>query len=364
VKSRHDNFQDSVSRSSQSNLDNSTISAKEEKMAGFDFTFLLIAFGGGIYGAAVGGLPSFIMMGLAAAVGAGLTMINPDLGGQFTGLVAWGPFLGPHVGFAGGAAAAAYAMKKGKIKTGRDISIPLMKLKSPDVLLVGGVFGALGYVLNWLLSFVPNIGGYPWTMTIALAIVINAIIARVMFGKTGVFGTVRKGDSRWVVTDVASWLPWQEKPLELLTIGIGVGLPAAYIVLQFPDLLYLCFGFVTVFLVFLEYGTPVPATHHIALAAGMAIVVFGGDLWWGLAFALLAAYLCEIFAGLFVYHGDNHIDPPACALCITTTLQTILAVTGVMALHGIVSLVIAIVVGAGGYFLIGALKGQKSPAAA
>ena len=66
----------------------------------------------------------------------------------FLNATAWGPLFGPHIAFAGGVAAAAYAAKTGKLKSGgKDIVASLMGLNAPDVLLVGGVFGSLGYAL-------------------------------------------------------------------------------------------------------------------------------------------------------------------------------------------------------------------------
>lgn len=327
----------------------------------FDFIYLIVAFAGGIFGAALGGLPVFILCGVAAVVGAGINMATGDP--TFSNLVAWGPFLGPQVAFAGGAAAAVYAAQKGKLASGRDIASGLMGLDSPDVLLVGGLFGALGYVLQWLLNMVPNIGAAPWTNTIALSIIINAFIARLVFGKTGIFGKVRAGDNRWVPSDVASWLPWQSQPLQLILIAIGAGVAAGYIALMVPTSAGLGFGVVVTALVFLQYGTKIPVTHHIVLSAEL-VTVATGSLWWGLTFAIIGAFMGEIYACLFLNHGDSHIDPPSAALATTFTLQSILAATGVLALSGVVPLVIAVVVAAVGYFVMSVLRSRPAAAPA
>lgn len=327
----------------------------------FNFLFLIAAFGGGVFGAAIGGLASFIFCGFAAIVGAGIMLATGD--GTFSGLVAWGPFLGPQIAFAGGAAAAVYAAKQGKLANGRDIATALMGLDSPDVLLVGGVFGVLGYILWWLFAQ-PQLGVMGLTNPIALSIVVNAIIARLLFGKTGVFGKVRKGDNRWLASDVGNWIPWQSKPLQLLVIGLGLGIVATWSTLQNPAAAGLWFGFAAASLILLQLGFKVPVWHHIVLAAEQVVAVAGGDLGWGIAFAVLGAFLGEFYAMLFTAHGDSHIDPPSVSLFTTFTLMAILKYVGAFNITGVGSLIIAAVVAAAGYAVMAALKSKPNAAVA
>ncbi len=245
--------------------------------------------------------------------------------------------------------------KKGKIASGRDITTALIGLDSPDVLVVGGLFGALGYLLTWLFNFVPQIGGSPWTNTIALSIVVNAIVVRLVFGKTGIFGQVRRGDNRWVPSDVASWLPWQSRPLQLIVLAIGVGLPSAYLAKALPNSVGLGFGIVAASLIFLQYGTKVPVSHHIALSAEV-VTAATGNLWWGLALALLAAFLGEFYACLFTAHGDTHIDPPSCALATTGLVIPLLSVSGALTISGLAPAAIAAAVALVGYVLASSLR--------
>ena len=176
-----------------------------------DLEMLILSFAGGMVGAAVGGLPSFVLCGVCAVVGLGIFWATGQ--DTFLNATAWGPLLGPHIAFVGGVAAAAYAAKKGKLESGgKDIVTSLMGLNSPDVLLVGGVFGSLGYAISWAAGLLGNIGGFPWTNLPSLAIVLTAMIVRLVFGSTGLFGKVRDGDNRWLPSDVAGWLPWQSKP--------------------------------------------------------------------------------------------------------------------------------------------------------
>ena len=327
----------------------------------FDFTYLILAFAGGIWGAAIGGLPSFVLCGVLAVVGLAIVLVTGDP--TFVNEIAWGPFFGPHIAFTGGVAAAAYAAKVGKLESGKDIVTSLMGLNAPDVLLVGGVFGALGYTLNWLVSLGPNIGDWPFTMSVPLALIIAGIITRLVFGKTGVFGKVREGDNRWAISDVAMWLPWQEKPLMLILIGVGVGLPAARIIQVMPELFTFGFAMPAISLIFLGTGSKFPVTHHIGVLSGFAVLITG-DIWWGVTFAVLGAFIAEWGACLFHNHGDTHIDPPSIAVFIGWTILAILSTTSVVNITGIASFIIAVVVSAVLYFLTTFMKkgGQKAAA--
>ncbi len=330
----------------------------------FDWIYLLAAFAGGMFGAAVGAIPAFILTGLAAVVAAAVALITGD--GTLVGAVAFGPFLGPHVAFAGGVAGAAYAAKKGKLDGGKSILTALAGVNAPDVLFVGGIFGALGYLIAWLYGFVPNIGGSGWTDTIALSVVTTAIIVRFVFGNSGLFGKVPQGYSRWVASDKGAWIPWQSKPLQMIAIAVAFGFTAVYLTYAYSDmpgggtLPVLFWGFSAVSLVFLQFGTEVPVTHHITLPAGLAVVA-SGDIWWGLAFAILGIFLGEVAACLFTSYGDTHIDPPAASIAATTTLLAVFSAMGLLNMTGMGAFVVMLVVAGVGYGLFSWL--QKEPQA-
>ena len=67
----------------------------------------------------------------------------------FFGYVPFGPVFGPHIAFAGGVAAVAYAHKRG-LANGKDIVAPMITLRRADVLLIGAAFGM---VAAWLGEF-------------------------------------------------------------------------------------------------------------------------------------------------------------------------------------------------------------------
>lgn len=291
------------------------------------FTVLLVSFSAGIFGAAFGALPVFIMCGFFGIIGASVKVCGA--GDVFTATLTWGLLIGCQTSFGGGIAAAAYAAKRGYISSGRDICSGLMGLNKPDVLFVGGIFGLVGQLLMMLFNQVPTINGIPWTNTLALAVVVSGCIARVLFRNQSPLGKVESGNSRWKPTDQACWLPWQSKPSQLLLIGIGMGLPSAYIIKAYPDMLFLMFGIGAFALIFMQMGCKIPVTHHIGLAAGYFAYVTG-DFWWAATMALVAVYLAEFFACLFLIHGDSHIDPPTCSLVVVFSLHPLLSLTGIL----------------------------------
>ena len=79
------------------------------------------------------------------------------------------------------------------------------------------------------------------------------------------------------------------------------------------------FGIASAALVFLQYGTQIPVTHHIALPAALAASA-SSSLLVGALFGVLGAFLGELYARLFLIHGDTHIDPPAAAIATAVVL--------------------------------------------
>ena len=296
----------------------------------FDWTLLLLAFCGGAFGAAVGALPSFVLCGLGALLGG---VYGMAIGSTDSNLVdawlTWGPLVGPQTAFAGGAVAAVYAKRRGLLENGRDICTPLMGLNAPDILLVGGTFGVIGALLTLVCSKFPNIGEHASNNAIATAIVLTMILGRVIFGQTGVFGKVAKGTNRWEGSDAGCWVTWQHDWPQILIIACAVGLPASHLALNVPSSGLIIFGLGCLIFTFMIFGAKVPVFHNIALAALLA-VGFTQNLWWGLAMAILVAFLCELSAMAFCSHGDSHIDPPTVSLTLTGILQPIFIATGLM----------------------------------
>ncbi|WP_296561166.1 hypothetical protein [uncultured Acetobacterium sp.] len=300
-----------------------------------DFTLLIAAFGGGLFAAAIGGVPSFIFTGLTviAAILAG------DFGAPAIGIVSFGSWFSPCVAFAGAVAASAYAKKIGKLEVGGDIITPLAGLKDASVLLVGGIFGIIGYLLNFVIGTVIGanvLGSAAWTDTVALSVVISAILVRLIFTDSGLTGKTPAGVTR-------HYLPQGSDLMFTIVLGAGFGILVGGIAAAFGSMAlagsgeagYLfsqmgsfAFGIAAFGLIFASMGLPFYGCHHIVLpAASTAIVVFSGTL--SPVAAIVAAAITGIlaaiigeFAGLaFNSYADSHIDPPACTIWVLQLLN-------------------------------------------
>lgn len=304
-----------------------------------DWLRVLAAFGGGMFGAAVGAVPAFVLAGIAAVGTFGYAVINgtmPELGlAPLSDLGPFGPWLSPNIAFAGGVAAAAYAARRGLHPSGNDTVTPMTGLNRPDVLFVGGLFGAYGYLLQWLCeSYSPSFQGLVILTPVVTAIVLSNVTARLVFGRSGLFGRPERGLSRWQATENRNWVPWQEKPLQVLAIGIAMALPAAYLLSEVPALGFdLPLAISAVWLLFLCLGFKTPVAHHVTFGATIGVLLLG-DFAWGVTIGIAAAAIGEILACVFQYHGDTAIDPPSVTLLIIWVL-TVLATPTLKNLDGL-----------------------------
>lgn len=323
-----------------------------------EMLFMLIAaLGGGFFGAAIGANFAFVMVGfcLLAAVGAAAGG-DPEMSNVLFNYVAFGPFVGPHVAFAGGVAASAYATKRGYTDNGKDIVQPLAQLGKVDVLLVGAIFGALGYLIQRGVVLIPWFGSH--TDSVAFTVIVSAFLARLIFGDGSLLNPEKfhpTSGNRLAPHEDSYWIRYQETPGQITALGAFAGIFAAGVTLMlathFPALdalsspYTLVFGISAITICLLNMGYKVPVTHHITISAGLAAFVFYpkivgvltvteagwlpgpaiGALLIGAAFGIVAAFLGELFARLFVARGTTHIDPPAFAIWVTNTLIVVIA---------------------------------------
>lgn len=268
-----------------------------------DLMMMIAAFGGGLLGALMGALPVFILVGFVGVAGLSAVSGAPI---DLVGGVAFGPFLGPHIAFGGGVAAAAFAHRKGKLEAGGNILEPLAKFNDPVVLVVGGLFGVLAYMINYLYGTVLHIP----TDTVAMTVLTSGIIARLIFGKSGLFGNM-KAENR-------AYFPKGTALLTLMAIGLGVGAVSSYYTVT-TGVVTLAFCISAASLIFAQMGFAVPATHHVSLVAAYAASATG-NIFMGIVFGVLAAIVGEVINLVFNSHCDSHIDPPAGTIFIMSLL--------------------------------------------
>ena len=306
-------------------------------MSTLDLSLLILlgAVGGGVFGAAIGALPAFVFTGFTVIAGVAIGVSTGDY--DFLGNVAFGPVFGPHIAFSGGVAAAAFAKRMGYVDDAKDIATPMVSLTNPAVLLVGGLFGLIGHIGQQIID--GPLAGVEWTDGIALMVAISNIIARLVFGSSGLFGKLSdeaRQRGRFMPGGGNVWVPHQQPLVQAGTIGLGSGLIASWMVItgwqvspEVGDVMIVAgFGISAASLLFLALGMPVMVTHHMTLPAAVAafqmvevvgiapeVAIFVGTL-----FGIIGALLGEFFSRLFLIHGDTFIDPPANAIWAGTTL--------------------------------------------
>ncbi|WP_135363298.1 hypothetical protein [Halosimplex halophilum] len=340
------------------------------------FALLVItAMAGGAFGAALGALPAFIFTGFVVFLGEGLAILQREvmdlpaigqgeLAAGVTGVIGFGAVTGPHIAFAGGVAASAYAGKKypemepegWDYHFGKNILYAFGT--KPDILAVGAVFGVVGVVINQLSAAVLVVGGTGVTDSIALTVVASAFIARIVFGYP-IVGRSAGGslldmspferEEPRVATDggevpeehagrlaTEPWLPHQYKWSGVTAIGLVGGILGGYIWIQTGSI-FMGYAISAMSLLFLNLGVEkIPVTHHITLVGAVGAVVVAPVA--GSVVALLAAgvfgavsgLLGEVTQRIFYAHSGTHVDPPAMAIALAMLVVGILAILGVL----------------------------------
>ena len=298
------------------------------------------AFCGGVFGAAIGGLLSFVIMGFLVAAGVLIAITGGGAG--FLSDVAWGSVFGPHIGLLGGAVAAAYAYRRGYYRDGRRIDIALVTLKRWDVLLVGGLTGVCGYLLVTVLDVIPVLGNHLDSIAVTIALIL--FLARLAFGRTGLSNN-RVAKTSNLFYKAQFWLPYQNSWLAVIGQGaIAAGIAAVVTSLlvtllpQAAEVVHeLPFAISSFLLLGLLFGAVIPVTHHITLPAAtaaalvMALPRIGAQNRWGLSLfagiivGIIGACLGEIFARLWLIDGDTLIDPPALTNAVLLTVMSVAA---------------------------------------
>lgn len=290
---------------------------------------IIAAFGGGVFGASIGALPAFILTGVVAIIGG--IADGGAVAGSYVGTVAFNTILGPHIAFAGGVAAAAYAAKIGKSENGADIATACYGYNEPSILIVGGVFGVIGAIIGNVI--VPAIFGgiIPYgTDNPGMTVFISGCIARLAFGKRGLLSAPASRKALSSGKALSSLL--------VMAFSYALVVSGAYCVLADavgPEVLgsyhVVIFGLAAVGLVFAEFGVAYNGWHHIgiiaaeAAMAGYAIGGVGAAMGLGIVMGLVSAILGDFEGNMLNTDVDSHIDPPAFAICLCTIVISIIS---------------------------------------
>ena len=273
-----------------------------------ELALILAAFGGGLFGAAIGGTISFIFTGLMALVGIAINLSIGDA--SFLNTVAFGPFFGPHIAFVGGVAAAAYAgLKKCEgaelneyTIDGADCATPLFAIKDPMILLVGGVFGVLGLLINNMLI---NTGIA--IDTIATTVVIMGIASRLLIGKQGLFGAYPSGEKKFdfsprYIVYTALW-------------GFGLAAVTSYAALAINvNSIGWAISAVSLLFLFTKANNFV-VSHHVTMVAGY-IAFATGSVLVGAVSGAVSSMAGEYINRWTNTHVKSHLDMPAIVIAL------------------------------------------------
>jgi hypothetical protein len=341
--------------------------------------FLLLfitALAGGAFGAAIGALPAFIFTGFVVFLGEGIGILQRELAtnvpaiepGQLaagiTGVIGFGAVTGPHIAFAGGVAASAYAGKKypdmkpeeGGYHFGKGITYAFGT--KPDILAVGAIFGVIGMLVTQLANglFINVLEMTPPTDFIAVSVFATAFLARPVFGypiigkpagdgyldmspfeRGEMHPKADSGEAEHAGRPATEpWLPHQYKWSGVTVIGLVGGILGGYIWLQTGSI-FLGYAISAISLLFLNLGVEkIPVTHHITLLGAVGAVVI--DPVAGSVVALLAGGVLGVLSGLagevtqrlFYSHSGTHVDPPAMAIAVMMLLVWLLSILGVL----------------------------------
>ena len=326
---------------------------------------LLAALAGGAFGAAVGALPAFTLTGLLVVVGESYAIVGRSVEGlpalDITGAIAFGPVFGPHVSFAGGAAAIAYAAKHDYFDTDFEYH-PAKEVTRGlgarwELLAVGAVFGLVGELV-FLLAGSWGLG-LPLD-AVAVGVVGSALAHRMALGYS-VVGQFRgsildmKPDER--ETEMAAdggyavepWLPYQYQWKNVAVLGLVVGALGGYVAYLTASA-FLAFGISVVLLVYVNAGVAdIPVTHHMTLPASAGVLGLAAGsaetlthetvaaamsmptaLAVGAVLGLAGGLVGELAQRVLYAHAETHLDPPAASIAVTSLALSLLAIGGLL----------------------------------
>lgn len=265
------------------------------------------SFAGGSFAALVGPLPALILCGFFIVAGSAIVMAGGDA--TFLNTVGLGPFFGPHISWAAGLAALAYAGRRGYLH-GQQITVPLIQYKRIDQIAVGGIFGLAAYFINLGLGFLfgDHANSLAWTVFIICA------GARLIFGRTGLFG---KPEESKKIFPEKSTLAYN------ILVGVLFGFLNGYVALLTGQAL-LGFGIALAALIFLQAGAKdCPILHNVALI-GATTALACKNLFVAAAFGAITILLEEVLHNLFINDGDTFIDTWATSIAIMSIFVALL----------------------------------------
>ena len=311
-------------------------------------TTLLAAFFAGVFATGIGAVWVFIAC-------ASSFMIGIITGTEAIGTYCFGPVLNPATTFLAAACVSGYANWRGYKGGACGAADAFALLKKPDCLLLGGVFGVIGWIVNGLFGQL-GLAGFD---TIAMAVVTVPMIVKIVLEKSmmgKVPEEVKAVGGRFSHLSSVCYYPGLRTGANKTIFGIGYGVTislAMYFLvngLGYTPGLASGIGFGLGGFLLLLPG--VPGNHFVGCAACTALnLLSGGDaafftpdnlitiMVWGAGFGTFALYLADFFGDFWCNFGKTTIDIPASAIAGSTLVISLL-----VSVAGITSIVLPIVV--------------------
>jgi hypothetical protein len=294
---------------------------------------ILSAFFGGALGVAFGGVNIFIITGIVAIVAVAVDACGLDF--SLTSNLAFGAFLGPQITFSAPSVTARYAMKKGWLKSGKDMGVPMVGLGHPSLLVFGGCMGIVGYIINYFWgTILPGKIDTPAATIFTMCLISKIVFEGNPFGKET--EEVKKAGGRYALSAPASWLPWLTYAPQKLMMGLAAGGSAAYLTYIakgtsiYESVPALVFGIGALLTLFLIVNESVPIPPYMMISAAYAVIASGNNIWWGIFFGIVGAFLADFLTKTFYVFGDSHMDPPGMTItCTSFLILGILPNTGI-----------------------------------
>lgn len=261
----------------------------------FNLLTACIAFCAGAIGTLIGGTQTFIITGFVGilvfclqAAGVETTFLNDTVLNTV--------FL-PCIIFNGAGFATAYAALNHNIR-GVDTGRSLAFTADPKVLIAGGIGGLGGY----LVYAFENYFHFP-VDTGAISVLTIGILGRILFNKEQAYN--QKGVNFLKKPQIKFW-SFQ------LIMTIVISFVTAYLIKE-TGLYSIGFSISAMSLIFALNDPAFPATHHITMVVGYAIMQTG-NIFIAIIFGIISQIIFIIFGMTLNTDCGTHIDPPAVSI--------------------------------------------------
>ena len=267
--------------------------------------YWILAFLAGMLGSVIGGNGTFMMTGFVGIVAAIVTKCGGDASLMNNEVL--GCLLMPCVCFNGANAALAYSANvKHYLHNGQNLNRSMLFTQDPIVLLIGGAAGVLGYGIY----YVGDMIGIPCDLG-ALSVTALGLVIRFLWGN-------KKYINNQIDLKQKGWKGYLFQAMVAAAVALVMGK-----IIEITGITSLGFSISALSLVFMFLDPFFPATHHITMVTGYAIMATGSYPLTVL-FAVIAHMIFLVACQVGNENVDTHLDGPAIAIMLTSLMIFVL----------------------------------------